>query len=186
MVSAFQQRLDTDVAIATSAALDDEQHDRVRMTVLLAMTAPIPLEARPKLDSLPTQPAPRVLGDTVSLAAIAAKKKSAGAKIADAETKPAPKPAKARPAALPAEPEPVFIPPIAVVEETIVETPSALDSLTDRETEDSRSLRYVEAKQEEMQFEATRGRFEKTAETIYRGENLDLPTFRRRRLAIRL
>ena len=30
------------------------------------------------------------------------------------------------------------------------------------------------------------GRFEKTHETIYRGENLDQPTFRRRRLAIRL
>ncbi len=43
------------------------------------------------------------------------------------------------------------------------------------------------AKQEEIQFESTaRGRFEKTHETIYNGENLDQPTFRRRRLAIRL
>jgi cell division protein FtsZ len=46
--------------------------------------------------------------------------------------------------------------------------------------------RFV-AKQEEMQFEApTRGRFEKTHETIYNGENLDHPTFRRRNLVIRL
>jgi hypothetical protein len=37
-----------------------------------------------------------------------------------------------------------------------------------------------------MQFEPTRGRFEKTHETIYRGENLDQPTFRRRRLVIQL
>jgi len=44
-----------------------------------------------------------------------------------------------------------------------------------------------QAKQEEMQFEpATRGRFEKTHETMYNGENLDQPTFRRRRVAIRL
>jgi cell division protein FtsZ len=46
--------------------------------------------------------------------------------------------------------------------------------------------RFV-AKQEEMQFEApTRGRFEKTHETIYNGENLDHPTFRRRNLVIKL
>ncbi len=43
------------------------------------------------------------------------------------------------------------------------------------------------AKQEEMQFEGpTRGRFEKTHETMYRGENLDQPTFRRRRLVIKI
>jgi hypothetical protein len=38
-----------------------------------------------------------------------------------------------------------------------------------------------------MQFDLpTRGRFEKTEETIHNGENLDLPTFRRRGLVIRL
>jgi cell division protein FtsZ len=43
------------------------------------------------------------------------------------------------------------------------------------------------AKQEEMQFDGpTRGRFEKTHETMYNGENLDQPTFRRRRLKIRV
>jgi cell division protein FtsZ len=43
------------------------------------------------------------------------------------------------------------------------------------------------AKQEELPFEAShRGRFEKSLETIYRGENLDQPTFRRRKLQIRL
>jgi hypothetical protein len=47
--------------------------------------------------------------------------------------------------------------------------------------------RRSEAKQEEMQFEAApRGRFDKTIETMYRGENLDQPTFRRRGLKIRL
>jgi cell division protein FtsZ len=43
------------------------------------------------------------------------------------------------------------------------------------------------ARQEEMIFEGpARGRFEKTHETIYRGENLDQPTFRRRGLKIRV
>jgi hypothetical protein len=48
-------------------------------------------------------------------------------------------------------------------------------------------VRRFEARQEEMQFEALpRGRFEKTHETMYRGENLDQPTFRRRGLKIRV
>jgi len=51
---------------------------------------------------------------------------------------------------------------------------------------DGAARRFI-AKQEEMQFEApTRGRFEKTHETMYRGENLDQPTFRRRGVKIRL
>jgi cell division protein FtsZ len=41
-------------------------------------------------------------------------------------------------------------------------------------------------KQEELQFDANRGRFDKSFETIYRGENLDQPTFRRRKLAIKV
>jgi hypothetical protein len=42
-------------------------------------------------------------------------------------------------------------------------------------------------KQEEIQFEpVARGRFDKAAHTIYRGEDLDQPAFRRRRLSIRL
>jgi hypothetical protein len=50
-----------------------------------------------------------------------------------------------------------------------------------------RTSRRFEAKQEEMSFEGPpRGRFEKTHETMYRGENLDQPTFRRRGLTIRI
>ncbi len=42
-------------------------------------------------------------------------------------------------------------------------------------------------KQEELPFEAgSRGRFENSFETIHNGENLDQPTFRRRRLAIKV
>jgi hypothetical protein len=52
---------------------------------------------------------------------------------------------------------------------------------------DARPSRRFEAKQEEMSFEALpRGRFEKTHETMYRGENLDQPTYRRRGLTIRV
>jgi hypothetical protein len=51
----------------------------------------------------------------------------------------------------------------------------------------ARAARRFEAKQEEMSFEGPpRGRFEKTHETMYRGENLDQPTFRRRGLKIRV
>jgi hypothetical protein len=50
-----------------------------------------------------------------------------------------------------------------------------------------RTSRRSQAKQEEMSFEGPpRGRFEKTHETMYRGENLDQPTFRRRGLKIRV
>ena len=41
-------------------------------------------------------------------------------------------------------------------------------------------------KQEELPFDAgSRGRFENSIETIHKGENLDQPTFRRRRLAVK-
>jgi hypothetical protein len=51
----------------------------------------------------------------------------------------------------------------------------------------ARPSRRFEAKQEEMSFEGPpRGRFEKTHETMYRGENLDQPTYRRRGLKIRV
>ena len=69
---------------------------------------------------------------------------------------------------------------------TRLRSPLEWTELPDREPGESRATRHVEARQEEMQFEPTRGRFENTAETIYSGENLDQPTFRRRRLAIKL
>lgn len=189
MVGAFQQRLQTDIAIATSASLDDEQHDRVRMTVLLAMTAPVPssINGKPNPEPAKTQPVPRLIGDTVPLPA--AKKSKASTLAKSATAKPAAKPEPQKPAPIKRRPEPEIVPPIAVVEETILEEPVALPDLepvADEEPLESSAPRYIEAKQEEMQFEATRGRFEKTHETIYRGENLDLPTFRRRRLAIKL
>jgi hypothetical protein len=111
-----------------------------------------------------------------------------GATIKPAE-KPVAKPAPEKPVPIKRRPEPEIVPPIAIVEETILEEPIELPdlaSIADEEPVDSHAPRYIEAKQEEMQFEPTRGRFEKTHETIYRGENLDQPTFRRRRLTIQL
>ena len=47
--------------------------------------------------------------------------------------------------------------------------------------------RKKSSKQEELPFDnGNRGRFDKSFETIYRGENLDQPTFRRKKLAIKL
>jgi cell division protein FtsZ len=191
MVGAFQKRLQTDIAIATSASLDDEEHDRVRMTVLLAMTAPIPssISSKPADESARTQPVPRLLGDTVPLPSMVAKKAKGSVAGKSAATKPAAKPAPQKPAPVKAKPAPEVLPPVAIVEETIAEEPLELPDLStipDEEPMENFAPRHVGAKQEEMQFEPTRGRFEKTHETIYRGENLDQPTFRRRRLAIQL
>jgi len=185
MVGVFKARLPVDIPIATSASLDEANHERVRMTVLLAMTAPVPATAEKPEPAKKTAPPARLLGDTVPLAGKTAA--SASTKPPKAAAKPTAAPAQAekpvrsaRPVA-PAQPEPV---PTATPEETpfALETgPLALDPA---ETSPTRRL---SVKQEEMQFEgAPRGRFEKTDETIYRGENLDQPTFRRRRLVIRL
>jgi cell division protein FtsZ len=185
LVGAFKARLPGDIPIATSASLDDVNHERVRMTVLLAMTAPVAPEENAVPAKKPAAPA-RLLGDTAPLPGVAAVEKSikATAKPApvavDVPAKPV-KAAKTIRAASPVKPAPPQ--PVAQEEENpFLETgPLALESA------DNSSVRRVSVKQEEMQFEgATRGRFEKTHETIYRGENLDQPTFRRRRLAIRL
>jgi cell division protein FtsZ len=183
LVGAFQQRLQVDIPIATSASLDDDNHERVRMTVLLAMTAPIEVAESAVPVEKPAAPL-RLLGDTAPLPSvpIAAKPMKAAAKPAPVEAKVPAKPVKAKPVR-PAAPQPVIVREEPREEENpFLETgPLALESV------DNASGRRVSVKQEEMQFEgATRGRFEKTHETIYRGENLDQPTFRRRRLAIRL
>ena len=71
--------------------------------------------------------------------------------------------------------------------EPVKEVPLALGeefALSSRETKPVRRTKPV--KQEELPFEAgSRGRFENSLETIYKGENLDQPTFRRRRIVIK-
>jgi cell division protein FtsZ len=46
--------------------------------------------------------------------------------------------------------------------------------------------KYVQAKQEVMQFEPiTRGRFEKSEPTIVEGQDLDVPTFLRKNIKVK-
>jgi cell division protein FtsZ len=46
--------------------------------------------------------------------------------------------------------------------------------------------KYVQAKQEVMQFEpVTRGRFEKSEPTIVEGQDLDVPTFLRKNVRVK-
>jgi cell division protein FtsZ len=195
MVGAFKERLKTDIPIATSASLDDDNHERLRMTVLFAMTAPVqvgveetPAPAKKKTPAAPV----RLLGDTVPLPGVPATEKPAKATVKAVPAKAAKptrtatpvQPAPIKPAPLP-EPEPILAHEEILEEEEEI-TPFTFETGPLASAE-SQPGRRTNAKQEEMVFEgATRGRFEKTHETIYRGENLDQPTFRRRALKIRL
>ncbi|HEX4139001.1 MAG TPA: hypothetical protein VHY09_01540 [Candidatus Methylacidiphilales bacterium] len=212
LVSLFKDRLPITVPIATSASLEEDGSDNLRMTVLLATTAPARLSV-PELAANFEKPQrkKRVSSDTVPLPALPVK----AASVADAASEPPAEPPvlpakkisrKPMPAAPPAPVEPLVPEPEeieAVAEEelerhpvaAIVPEPEPEHVAVEEETEEAepppvtvsmRSRRF-EAKQEEMQFEAPpRGRFEKTHETIYRGENLDQPTFRRRGLKIKV
>jgi len=197
MVSAFKERLPVDIPIATSASLDEESHDKVSMTVLLAMTAPARMSV-PEIVAEMEQPAPakkpRPVADTVPLPAMKPKVKVKPeplvTQIPPKKPKISPKPTS------PPVPAAVAVPaPITVETHTITEEEELIPA-TEMETEAPvsdptlppvRATRRFLAKQEEMSFEGPpRGRFEKTHETMYRGENLDQPTFRRRGLKIRV
>jgi len=208
LVSALKEQLPVNIPIATSASLDEENHDKVRMSVLLAMTAPVcgitaeeaaveqPLapvqKVRSKTVVLPdlkettklTVPVPASVPDPVVESA-PPKPKPVRMPVPVAKVKPAPAPAPVtvinqviEEVESPVVPEPVEAEPVIAA---VVATPAPPVPLV------TRTSRRIVAKQEEMQFEsATRGRFEKTHETIYRGENLDQPTFRRRGLKIKV
>src|SRR5476651_2711657 len=66
MVSLFKERLPVNIPIATSASLDEESHENVSMTVLLAMTAPVPSVPDEK-PAAPAKKKARPLSDTVAL-----------------------------------------------------------------------------------------------------------------------
>lgn len=193
MVQLFKDRLPVNVPIATSASLDEENSEKVRMTALFAMTAPARL-SMPELAAAaenPPQPKKRAKAETVPLPNLKGK-----AKVDPSATEVPIKKMAVKKAALPfpppAEPEPVAeeIPAVAAAEKeeeftpiTAIEAPAPLPQAQPAPVR----LRRFEAKQEEMSFEAPpRGRFEKTHETMYRGENLDQPTFRRRGIKIKI
>jgi cell division protein FtsZ len=164
MVEALKDRLPANLPLVASASLDEEDHDKVRLTLLLAMTAPVAASAeeKPAEEKVaarePREPEPAAM---------------------ESAPEPAKEPVKkiVRPA--PAQPEPV---PLLI--ESPIEEISPAPAIA--KASGPAPGRFI-AKQEEMQFEGPpRGRFEKAHETIYNGENLDIPTFRRRRLVIRL
>jgi len=188
MVSLFKERMPVNIPIATSASLDEESHENVRMTVLLAMTAPARMSV-PEIAAALEHPAPakkaRPKAETVPLPPVKAKAKPEPivAEIPPKKAKSNPKPTS------PPAPAPVTVETHTVAEEELIplaametEPPAPAPILVPM-----RPSRRFQAKQEEMSFEGPpRGRFEKTHETMYRGENLDQPTFRRRGLKIRV
>jgi cell division protein FtsZ len=184
MVGAFKDRLSVDIPIATSASLDEESHDKVRMTVLLAMTAPARLSV-PEIVAAVEKPAEkkeRPVPKTVPLPEVKIDVEPPVKKVS-IKKKISPKPT--------APPAPVTVENLTINEEELM--PAADMEIEPPITEPvsippaPRSTRRYLAKQEEMSFEGPpRGRFEKTHETMYRGENLDQPTFRRRGLKIQL
>jgi cell division protein FtsZ len=189
MVSALKDRLPANIPIATSASLDEEGHETVRMTVLLATTAPARMsvpEIVAVVENPPRAKKPRPLAETALLPAVKAKPKPEQALAETPLKKTSPK--KAAPIPPPA--------PVTVETHTITEE-EELIPLSAMEVEapvapapihvPMRPGQRFTAKQEEMQFEGPpRGRFEKTHETMYRGENLDQPTYRRRGLKIQV
>ena len=68
LVGALKDRLPVNIPIATSASLDEDEDEKVRMTVLLATTAPVPLEAAatPEPAARPARK-PKPVADTVPL-----------------------------------------------------------------------------------------------------------------------
>ncbi len=184
MVGVLKDRLPPNLPIATSASLEEEGHEKVRLTVLLAMTTPVAVPAPTAKEQEPAPekqtPAPRKpnLAETVPMPVIQMEETQP-----IAETLPAKKIIRAAPAPMKPKPAPIEA---RALSETELALPK-ISAPAPTEAERAQSARRFVAKQEEMQFEGpTRGRFDKTHETIYNGENLDQPTFRRRRLAIRL
>ncbi len=175
MVSALKDCLPVNIPIATSASLDEENHEKVRMSVLLAMTAPVPMFDMVPETAVPAPvPVKKALTQTAAL--------PMPEKIEVATPEPPPKPVRKMTPPPKAKPEVV---PHAELEEPL--TPPAKPAAPASAPLPPRTSRRFTAKQEEMQFESpTRGRFEKTHETMYRGENLDQPTFRRRGLKIKV
>jgi cell division protein FtsZ len=175
MVSVLKDRLPANIPIATSASLDEENNDKVRMSILLAMTAPVTTMAGDLSPAVAMKNRP--IAETGPM--------PAKGELEPPIPQPLPKPKKVE------SPSKVKPAPVPVENHVVAEEPEALTLEAEPTVMpgkgSARTKRRFVAKQEEMQFETpTRGRFEKTHETMYRGENLDQPTFRRRGLKIKV
>ena len=183
LVCALKDRLPVNIPIATSASLDDESHDKVRLSVLLAMTTPVIVAEKTASEKAGHAKKSRPVAETVRMPVPATVKPQPS--MTEAAPKKTTRLPKARPASAPG-PDPIENEPTRQEETAIAENAEIAPLPVPAGAPSSAARRFI-AKQEEMQFEApTRGRFEKTHETMYRGENLDQPTFRRRGVKIRL
>jgi cell division protein FtsZ len=180
LVCALKDRLPVNIPIATSASLDDESHDKVRLSVLFATTAPVLVPEKTPAEKAAHAKKSRPVTETARMPSVPAKVKPQPP-VTEAASKKTTRLPKAKPAPAPIKNEPVRPEEIsALVKAENAPLPAPAGAST------GAARRFI-AKQEEMQFEApTRGRFEKTHETMYRGENLDQPTFRRRGVKIRV
>lgn len=164
MLAELQKRLPADFPVATGATLEETCKGKLRLTVLLARTiAP----AAPVVVAAPEVEPKRMIHDTVPLPTmdeLQAQEDSSEEEFAEADET--------------SEDEDM----LPAMRGKATEGNDAFLVLTNK----AKHKKYI-AKQEELQFDGShRGRFEKSIETIYKGENLDQPTFRRRKLAIRL
>jgi cell division protein FtsZ len=193
MVSAFKEKLPVNIPIATSASLDEDSNDKVRMTVLLATTAPARLSV-PEIAAAKQKPArakkPRPLADTAPLPELKPKAKpESPVVISQSKKVAAPKKPSHPPTPVVTVATPIDEPAASVHEDELLPVPQMeipVPPTAPLVLSETSSRRFL-AKQEEMSFEGPpRGRFEKTHETMYRGENLDQPTYRRRGLKIRV
>jgi cell division protein FtsZ len=189
LIAALKDRLPKNISLATSACLEEEGHDKVRLTLLLAMTSAAPAPAAPAEKTPEKKPIARKTPKTKTqpLAPVAPAKPAS----ATAADKPAPAAAKPAPVKRISHPAPPVVTKAIPMPEPegpmFVEEEMPAPVMASAQPVSMTATRKFIAKQEEMQFDLpTRGRFERTEETIHNGENLDLPTFRRRGLAIRL
>lgn len=161
MLAELQKRMPSDFPIATGATLEETCKGKLRLTVLLARTkAP----ALPAVEVAEEEPQRKMVHDTVPLPKIVplSYNDEPAEELAETEAEEEDLAANPRGMAKQANDASVVMP------------------------RPGKPKKYI-AKQEELQFDAShRGRFEKSIETIYQGENLDQPTFRRRKLAIRV
>ena len=90
------------------------------------------------------------------------------------------------------EPEPMEDP-VSAIEPPVIEPPLPPPQVIipkpkpfPKEVKQPKPGKYVQAKQEVLQFEpVTRGRFEKSEPTIVEGQDLDVPTFLRKNFRVK-
>jgi cell division protein FtsZ len=168
------QRLPKPIPVAVGAHLEDDLNGKLRMTLLLASTQG---ETKPE-SAVQKKPA----------AAKPPKGKVAAKKpVVVQATETGPLLHDTQPIMVRVPPRVKLVPKTsAPPEEELLPGLQSMAMSAKEAKARSKAAKHL-ARQYELPLEAaSRGRFEKSSETIYHGEDLDIPTFRRRRLQIRL